>query len=135
MIVPGDLARGFDADALIAAAETLAPVKASPNCGLVYGSGLESRPELLGKLARGRRLWGNRPEVLGAVKDPGYFFGMLDRLELPHPEIRSEPPREAAGWLVKGVGGAGGGHIKALGQAPPTGADEYYQRRVGGRPV
>ena len=115
--MPGDLGLGFEAEALIAAAEDLAPAGGSEVWGLVYGSGLESRPELLEILARGRRLWGNRPEVLRAIKDPAYFFGMLDRLGLPHPEIRSEPPAETTGWLVKGVGGAGGGHISALSQA------------------
>jgi predicted ATP-grasp superfamily ATP-dependent carboligase len=135
IVVPGDLGLGFEAEALIAAAEALAPAGGSEAWGLVYGAGLESRPELLGILSRGRRLWGNRPEVLRAIKDPAYFFGMLDRLGLPHPEIRSEPPAETAGWLVKGVGGAGGGHITALGEATATDAGQYFQRRVAGRPV
>ena len=135
IVVPGDLGLGFEAEALIAAAEALAPASGSPKWGLVYGSGLESRPELLEIIARGRRLWGNRPEVLRAIKDPAYFFGMLDRLGLPHPDIRSEPPAETAGWLVKGVGGAGGGHIRALSQAKAATAGQYYQRRVAGRPV
>ena len=100
-VVPGDLGLGFEAEALIAAAEDLAPPGGSEVWGLVYGSGLESRPELLEILSRGRRLWGNRPEVLRAIKDPAYFFGMLDRLGLPHPEIRSKPPAETTGWLVE----------------------------------
>ena len=126
---------GFEAEALIAAAEDLAPTDGSKVWGFVYGSGLESRPQLLEILAQGRRLWGNRPEVLRAIKDPAYFFGMLDRLGLPHPEIRSEAPAETAGWLAKGVGGAGGGHISALSQARVATAGQYYQRRVPGRPV
>ena len=134
-VVPGDLGLGFDAEALIAATEDLAPPGGLEVWGLVYGSGLESRPELLEILSRGRRLWGNRPEVLRAIKDPAYFFGMLDRLGLPHPEIRSKPPAETTGWLVKGVGGAGGGHISALSQASATSAGQYFQRRVAGRPV
>ena len=134
-VVPGDLGLGFEAEAVIAAADDLAPAGGSELWGLVYGSGLESRPELLETLARGRRLWGNRPEVLRAIKDPAYFFGMLDRLGLPHPEIRSEAPPETAGWLVKGVGGAGGGHIRALSQTKAATAGRYYQRRVAGRPV
>ncbi|HEY2110687.1 MAG TPA: ATP-grasp domain-containing protein, partial [Dongiaceae bacterium] len=134
-VVPGDLGLGFDAEALIAATEDLAPPGGLEVWGLVYGSGLESRPELLEILSRGRRLWGNRPEVLRAIKDPAYFFGMLDRLGLPHPEIRSKPPAETMGWLVKDVGGAGGGHISALSQASATCAGQYFQRRVAGRPV
>jgi len=135
IVVPGDIGSGFEADALIDAAEDLAPASDPAKWGLVYGSGLESRPELLEVIARGRRLWGNRPEVLRAVKDPAYFFGMLDRLGLPHPDIRYEPPAETAGWLVKGVGGAGGGHIAALDEARATTGGQYYQRRVAGLPI
>lgn len=134
VVVPGDLGLGFDADALIAAAESLS-LAAEEAAGLVYGSGLEARPELLERLARGRRLWGNRPDVLRAIKDPGTFFALLDRLSLPHPEIRTEPPVEKAGWLVKGVGGAGGGHIRSAGGGMPLSAGQYYQRRVPGRPI
>jgi uncharacterized protein len=134
-IVPGDLGLGFDGEALIAAAAALAPVGGSEVWGLVYGAGLESRPELLERLAQGRRLWGNRSDVLRAIKDPVCFFGMLDRLGLPHPEIRTAPPAETTGWLVKGVGGAGGGHITELRQATAAIPGQYYQRRVAGRPI
>jgi uncharacterized protein len=134
LVVPGDLGEGFEAEALFEAAEALAPSKGGPH-GLVYGSGLESRPELLRRLARGRRLWGNRPDVLRAIKDPGIFFTLLDRLGLPHPEIRTAPPAEKAGWLVKGVGGAGGGHIRSAGQGVPLSAGQYFQRLVPGRPI
>lgn len=132
LIVPGELGQGFDAEALIAAAGRVSSRKTA---GLVYGSGLESRPELLERLARGRRLWGNSPAVLRAMKDPAVFFGLLDRFDLPHPEVRATPPAEMAGWLVKGVGGAGGGHVRPLGEAPPASATRYYQRLVPGRPV
>jgi predicted ATP-grasp superfamily ATP-dependent carboligase len=131
--VPGDLGQGFEAEALIEAARKLAPAK-DEFSGLVYGSGLESRPELLERLARGRQLWGNRPAVLRAIKDPVIFFGLLDRQGLPHPEVRTKPPAEMAGWLVKGIGGAGGGHVRPLAGASRA-ADQYYQRRVPGRPV
>jgi predicted ATP-grasp superfamily ATP-dependent carboligase len=133
LTVPGDLGQGFEAEALIEAARKLWPAK-DESSGLVYGSGLESRPELLERLARGRRLWGNRPTVLRAIKDPAMFFDLLDRLSLPHPEVRTRPPAKMAGWLVKGIGGAGGGHVRLLAGASKT-ADQYYQRRVPGRPV
>src|SRR5215510_16511653 len=47
LVVDGDFATGFDADALLAAAERLAPASSPPRFGLVYGSGLESRTDLL----------------------------------------------------------------------------------------
>jgi predicted ATP-grasp superfamily ATP-dependent carboligase len=133
-IVPGDLAAGFDAPALLAAAERLAP-SGSGEWGLVYGSGLESRPRLLAELARGRRLWGNRPDVLRATKDPTQFFGLLDRLGLPHPELQLDPPRDPDGWLVKSIGAAGGGHVQPAGGEAGRGPERYFQRRAEGRPV
>ena len=132
--VPGDLGHGFEAEALIEAARKLAPAK-EESSGLVYGSGLESRPELLERLARGRRLWGNRPSVLRAIKDPAIFFDLLDRQGLPHPEVRTKPPGEMADWLVKGIGGAGGGHVRHLAAGETGEAALYYQRRVPGRPL
>ncbi len=133
--MPGELETGFDAEALIEAAQRLAPPGLMAG-GLVYGSGLESRPELLEELAQGRRLWGNSSQVLRAIKDPALFFGLLDRLGLPHPAIRATAPAELSGWLVKGIGGAGGGHVRPV--APDSGAMKaahYYQRRVAGRPI
>ncbi len=134
LVVPGELGRGFDADALSDAVARLAPAGQGA-MGLVYGSGLEARPELLESLARGRRLWGNPPSVLRSIKDPAYFFGLLDRLGLPHPEMRRDPPAEPSGWLAKGVGGAGGGHIRPLAIGAKPAAGRYFQRLVSGRPV
>jgi uncharacterized protein len=66
------------------------------------------------------------------VKDPVRFFGLLDRLGLPHPETRLDAPRDPAGWLAKRRGGAGGNHV-----CPAAGArrhgDTYFQREHTGR--
>jgi predicted ATP-grasp superfamily ATP-dependent carboligase len=128
-ILPGDLASGFAAEPLIEAAQRLAP-----SSGLVYGAGLERCPELLEQLADRRPLWGNRPSVLRDVKDPYLFAGLMDRLGLPRPEIRMDPPGEA-GWLVKTIGAAGGSHVRPASAAIPAAPDHYFQRRVAGRPV
>jgi uncharacterized protein len=133
--VPGDLETGFDAAALVEVVQRIAPLGRFSG-GLVYGSGLESRPELLEGLARGRRLWGNSSQVLRVIKEPAWFFGFLDRLGLPHPEVRTEEPNELSGWLVKGIGGAGGGHVQTVEQdSGMMKGRHYYQRRVAGRPV
>jgi uncharacterized protein len=134
LVVPGELGQGFEADALLDAADRLALAEHGP-MGLVYGSGLEARPELLESLAQGRRLWGNRPAVLRAIKDPAYFFGLVDHLGLPHPELRLDPPADLSGWLAKGVGGAGGSHIRPLAGSSRPRSGEYYQRSVSGRPI
>jgi len=135
LVVDGDFEEGFDAAALLAAAERLAPAASPPRCGLVYGSGLESQTEVLAQLASGRRLFGNAPATVARTKDPKHFFALLDRLGLPYPAISFSPPADPAGWLRKRVGGSGGGHVEPAraGAAPEGGC--YFQRRMGGRPM
>lgn len=122
----------FDARALLAAAATLAP--AARTKGLVYGSGFEGRTSLLRRLAARRRLFGNPPEVVEAIKDPAVFFPMLDRLGMAHPETRLTPPSDAAGWLVKRTGGAGGVHVRQAGPGRSW-AGRYFQRFQPGVPL
>jgi predicted ATP-grasp superfamily ATP-dependent carboligase len=115
----------FDGRALLAAASAAAPPRGS--AGLVYGGGFEARTTLLARLARGRTLYGNPPEIVEAVKDPRRFFPLLDRLRGRHPAVRFRRPNRAAGWLVKETGGAGGAHVRPADQRqPPAGA--YFQR-------
>ncbi|HEX6828990.1 MAG TPA: ATP-grasp domain-containing protein, partial [Burkholderiales bacterium] len=125
-----DATLGFDPARLLAAADELAP--AGRCAGVVCGSGFEAETGLMARLAKGRRLLGNSPETVAAIKDPARFFPLLSRLGVPHPETRLAPPSEPAGWLVKRRGGAGGTHV-----APATGArrgkDLYYQRCLPGR--
>lgn len=122
---------GLDPEALLAAAQRLAP--AGRGFGLVYGSGLEHCPALLERLAWGRELLGNPPEILRAVKDPALFFSLLARLGIPYPETRLERPARAEGWLVKRVGGAGGGHVHFLDAGVLEREDCYFQRHLEGR--
>lgn len=120
----------FDARALLAAAAELAP---PGRCaGLVYGSGFEARVALLARLAAGRRLYGNEPDVVRAVKDPRRFIPLLDRLRIRHPATRRTAPPAPTGWLVKQPGGAGGAHVRRAGSGPVR-AGAYYQRFAQGR--
>jgi len=122
----------FDRRALLAAAAQLAPPGRS--AGLVYGSGFEGRVPLLARLAAGRRLFGNAPAVVAAVRDVRRFFALLDRLGIRYPETRDAAPRAPAGWLIKQPGGAGGAHVRRAGHGrAPAGA--YYQRLEAGRSV
>lgn len=113
---------------LLAAARALAP-----SAGLVYGSGFEGRLPLLRALAAGRRLHGNPAEVVKSVKDPARFFPLLDRLGIPHPEVRRVLPGSSKGWLAKRAGGAGGTHVHPAGQGRPA-PGIYYQRLTPGEP-
>jgi predicted ATP-grasp superfamily ATP-dependent carboligase len=134
-VVAGSIEHGFDADALLAAAAELAPPDAAPPFRLVYGSGLEDRPELLARLSAGRRLYGNRPETVAITKDPRTFFGLLERLGIPCPATSFTPPADPAGWLSKRVGASGGSHVAPAAGATAASPDRYFQRRVPGRPI
>jgi len=118
----------FDAEATIAAAGEFCP----PPAPLVTGSGFENNPGLIGSLARGRPLFGNSPETVAATKDPRRFFALLDRLDIPHPETTTLPPRHLDGWFVKTVGASGGIHVRPA--RPDDGNDpaRYFQRQVAG---
>jgi predicted ATP-grasp superfamily ATP-dependent carboligase len=118
----------LDARGLLAAAAALAPPDRS--AGLVYGSGFERRPRLLARLAAGRRLYGNAPAVVAAMKDPRRLFPLLRRLGIRHPETRFTAPGVATGWLIKQRGGAGGAHVRRAGTGR---AGDYYQRFERGR--
>jgi len=121
----------FDSRRLLAAAQELCPPERC--AGLVYGSGLEGRTRLLARLCNGRTLFGNRPETVAALKDPGRFFPLLDSLGIAHPEVRLGPPTNVAGWLVKRTGGAGGGHVRQARSRHRTRAHRYFQRFQPGR--
>jgi predicted ATP-grasp superfamily ATP-dependent carboligase len=126
-------ARGgkFDSRRLLAAAQFLCP---PDQCGgLVYGSGFEGRTKLLGKLARGRTLFGNDPGIVAQLKDPVHFFALLDALGFAHPETRLDPPADVSGWLVKRSGGAGGSHVKHARSRHRARPGRYFQKWQSGR--
>jgi predicted ATP-grasp superfamily ATP-dependent carboligase len=125
----------FSARRLLAQADELAPAGAC--AGVVAGSGFEMRPGLLAKLCTGRTLHGNAPTVVRAIKHPQRFFRLLDDLGVRHPEVSLAAPFSRSGWLVKRVGGAGGGHIRPARDAgarlPTLSRVHYFQRVVAGR--
>lgn len=122
----------FDPAALRQLADQLAP----PPVPLVYGSGFERDPALLAALACGRPLLGTPPEGLVRLTDPEAFAAACARLGIAHPETRTLPPADAAGWLVKRRGGAGGGHVRPAQEfAPSDLGDWYFQRRLDGVPI
>jgi len=132
--VAGDLARGFDPGALIAAVERSVRAFGGDLAGLAYGAGFEDRPALLAALAERVQLVGNSAASVAAVKDPRRFFGTLAELAIDHPETRIVRPGTGVGWLAKRIGASGGGHVRPTAQAPGDGAT-YFQRRVSGRAV
>lgn len=125
---------GFDAQTLIAAADTL---DASRFIGFVYGSGFEAQPELLARLAERLPLIGNSSEVVAALKNPARFFAALAQLHIPYPQVsQSIAAGDADDYLLKFGGGSGGTHIRSANdQDFSPAAQYYYQQKVAGCPV
>jgi predicted ATP-grasp superfamily ATP-dependent carboligase len=130
--VPTRRSGGFAERPLLRALRRLAPEGSL----LVPGSGFESRLPLLARLGARYRLAGNAPAVLARVKDPRQFFEAVQRLGIPHPEIADAVPLGGRGaWLVKRIGGAGGGHVRPAHRSGPVPRGCYAQRRLEGQPV
>lgn len=128
-VVSGQALR-FDRHLLLASAAELAP--AGGSAGLIYGSGFEGRTALLARLSAGRRLYGNAPDVVVAVRKPAAFFPLLDRLGIRYPEIRYTAPTDPTGWLEKEPGGAGGTRVRPADRRRVA-ASAYFQRQMPGR--
>jgi uncharacterized protein len=108
------------------------PLLADDQAVFVYGSGFETRPELLEEISRHCRVAGNKADTVRTAKDPGLFFACLAALGLPFPEFSLALPRLAGEWVSKRVGGSGGTHVQA--GLALDGPRRYYQRRVPGGP-
>ncbi|MCG8359835.1 MAG: ATP-grasp domain-containing protein [Kiloniellales bacterium] len=131
--VSGDVISGFEEAGLLAAAAATAEGLDRP--ALVYGAGFEDRAPLLAALARGRRLLGNAPDVVAALKDPISFAALCRRLGIAHPETRCSPPADHAGWLVKRAGASGGWHVMRATSSAALQPASYFQVFVRGRQV
>jgi predicted ATP-grasp superfamily ATP-dependent carboligase len=129
--VAADRVLRFHARRLLDAAAALAAPRSC--AGLVVGSGLEGRVRLLARLAEGRRLFGNAPQTVARLKDPQTLARLLESLGIPGPAVRTEPPPDPRGWLVKQAGGAGGVHVRAAHGGSKRRPGHYFQRYVAGR--
>lgn len=103
--------------------------------GWVAGSGFEAAPRLLATAAGSLALLGMPAGSVSALRDAHHFFGVLDRLGLPHPAVRLDRPVEATGWLAKRMGGTGGWHIREAPDVDSHCADTYFQRAEPGTPM
>jgi predicted ATP-grasp superfamily ATP-dependent carboligase len=131
----GTAGRTLDSERTLAALESL---KDEPDLiGWVAGSDFECEPELLARAAQCLPLVGTAPADVARLRDPAAFFAALDRLGLPHPEVRLAAPEHPEGWLRKLGRGSGGWHIRRAGDgfgAAPS-RRPYYQREQAGRPM
>jgi predicted ATP-grasp superfamily ATP-dependent carboligase len=84
---------------------------------VIYGAGLENRPDLVARLAAGRRLLGCTPETLERVRDPATLAASLRSAGLAYPSTftAAEAPQVAERsrrWLRKPVRGGGGRGVR-----------------------
>jgi predicted ATP-grasp superfamily ATP-dependent carboligase len=104
---------------------------------VVYGAGLENRPDLVRRLAAGRELLGTPPELLAAVRDPWAVAGAARGSGARFPETRSADRSEnvagAHGWLRKPRRGGGGRGVRRWAGGRLR-AGEILQRRIHGLP-
>ena len=97
--------------ALVDAAERIA----APS--VIYGAGLENRPDLVARLASGRTLLGCAGETLERVRDPAALAGSLRSAGLAYPTtfVAADAPGLAdrsRRWLRKPVRGGGGRGVR-----------------------
>jgi len=131
--IEGELTRGIDETALVCALGKLSEQRRP--LGIVCGAGFESRTQILQRLARRWRLFGNGRETVAKAKNPEVLSSICSDLGIPFPESSSSAPSVPADWLAKRRGGAGGSHIQPAPQARSVGGEIYYQRKVSGTPV
>ncbi|MEA2841884.1 MAG: uncharacterized protein QOF41_3214 [Methylobacteriaceae bacterium] len=133
-VVRGNLTEGPDPGDLFLALADLARDADELPIGIVYGAGSEQRSAILDELARKWPLLGCSADVVKRVKDPVSLASLCAKLEIPHPEIRFDPPGDPRGWLAKSVGGSGGWHISSA-SARASEPGVYFQRQVSGEAI
>jgi hypothetical protein len=113
-----EAARAFDADAV------------------VYLSSFENDPDAVARLAEGRCLWGNPPDVLRRVRDPFELAEALDRRGLAPLTVRGQGPgpehRDGRRWLIKPRASGGGHGITRWEPGARVQPDRYLQEFATG---
>jgi hypothetical protein len=103
---------------------------------VVYGAGLENRPDLVARLAAGRTLLGCAPETLRRVRDPALLGASLRAAGFTYP--RTFPAADAAQadrarrWLRKPLRGGGGRGVRDWRGGRLTDGVVVVQERIAG---
>jgi uncharacterized protein len=119
-------------------AELVDAAEAIPAERVVYGAGLENRPDLVARLGAGRTLLGCAPETLTRVRDPALLGASLRAAAFAYPRTfaAAEAPARAdraRRWLRKPVRGGGGRGVREWrgGRLAPG---VVVQERIAGLP-
>jgi predicted ATP-grasp superfamily ATP-dependent carboligase len=99
---------------------------------VIYGSGFEYYPESLHYLGSRLLVLGNQPDIFVKLHNKPVFFSILDKLNIPYPEVSFKAPDRADNWLVKPMQGQGGLGIKGYHPKEPTESVVYWQKYQAG---
>jgi predicted ATP-grasp superfamily ATP-dependent carboligase len=103
---------------------------------VVYGAGLENRPDLVARLSAGRALLGCDPQTLGRVRDPVVLGAALRDAGFAYPRTLpggEAPADRARRWLCKPVRGGGGRGVREW-RGGALRAGRMVQERIEGLP-
>ena len=123
----------YDADGFVAehVIRLLESIDTSQIYGLMYGSGVESRPHLLQAIAQRFRLLGNAADIVQRCKSL-QFFDLLNQLNIPFPPINLQATSTQS-VLLKRVDGSGGTHIRRVAASQiPQSNHSYIQQEIIG---
>ena len=130
--------QGFNADELL---KVITQLDLSQFVGCIYGSGFETQPGLLQKIADAVLLLGNTANTVRAIKHATQFFSALRQLNIAHPAVFDVLPdndekNRSAVYLKKFSAGSGGAHIRlaSVNDAKLL-ENEYYQQQLSGQSV
>jgi predicted ATP-grasp superfamily ATP-dependent carboligase len=101
---------------------------------VVYGAGLENRPDLVARLAAGRELLGCDPATLARVRDPSALAASLGgRYPATYTAAEAWRADRSRRWLSKPLRGGGGRGVRDW-RGGALRAGTIVQERIAGRP-
>jgi len=100
--------------------------------GLLYDAALETNPDLLDAICFDNVI-GNSSQTLHQCNDISYFFSMLEKFDIPFPEVCIEPQPQAPNlWLTKNKFNTGGFGVSSFEQGDESTENIYFQRKLDG---
>lgn len=104
---------------------------------VVYLSSFENHPRAVARLAEGRTLWGNGPDVLVRVRDPVRLAEAMRRRGFSVPAVRpgrdTADPGAVRDWMIKPLRSGGGRRVRRWNGRPRR--DAYLQQHIDGVPA
>lgn len=106
-----------------------------PDAYVLLGAGAEHYANWIESTTHWK-ICGNTALVMQSINDPITFFGRLNDLSIPYPDIslQDEDMPALAGWLYKCVNCCGGAGIRRA-RPGKLSANGYWQKEIRGEPI